>query len=386
MVGTILFSSPSDVPNLALPGGDLHRTGCLGSTAPTKPNGVAWQTNVGKDPFLPLSLAEGKIWVSQMGSAKILGLDPVTGKSQFEFEAGQNLCSSPILHRGILYFGTKRFGLAGGGSKVWGVDVSSKAEVFKESFSFMMEPPTPTVINENIFFAGATFTGFTKMILSDLKGKEVWSRKFNIVMPGTAAIESNKAFYVIYSKWGAGPTGGAFYNLNQTAVVLLGQDLTDGKVLWEYQAKTRSRIPVLGNASVMLGTNNGLVALDQASGKLLWTLEEKDGNFSAPAISNDIVVVGTQTGMVYSVDHANGKPRWKFQLDGSILLQPTIAGDIVLVAQAGKEGAGAILVALDLMTGKEVWRMATETPTTPILPINGGLLFGTTNGSVAFYR
>ncbi|MBL0312174.1 MAG: PQQ-binding-like beta-propeller repeat protein [Holophagaceae bacterium] len=371
-------------PTLALHSGNLGRTGVTSATAPGEPKGLKWETYVGNSRILPLSLAEGKLWVAQDGQALIQGLDPSSGKSVFQYKAEQNLVSAPLCASGILYFGTKRFGLAGGSAKFFGVDIQTQKIKLKDNYSFMVEIPTPVIYRDWLYRVGSNFLGNTQTILSNKSGGEVWSEQIGPLMPSIPATDGTRIFYVLHQKWGSGPTG-AFYNLNQTSTWLSAQDVDTGSIQWVFAAKSRFMFPVIFHKNVLIGTQDSLVALEQEKGSVTWKFEEKGGNFTPPAISENIAVVGTQSGWVYGVNVEIAKLLWKIKVDGEVPNQPTIAGLTAFIPVAMPGGSGMVL-ALDIQTGKEIWRLKCDSPATSILVNSDGIIFGTSSGKVVAYQ
>src|SRR5215468_1949116 len=118
-----------------------------------------------------------------------------------------------------------------------------------------------------------------------------------------------------------------------------------------------------GNASVVF-------CLNRADGKTVWSAAlgakvdqgENSGPRSTPTIDNDRVYALTENGDLACLNARNGVPVWRKNIlkefGGSnpgwlICESPLIDGDRVIVTPGGK---GAGMVALDKMTGKEIWR------------------------------
>lgn len=134
---------------------------------------------------------------------------------------------------------------------------------------------------------------------------------------------------------------------------------------------------VLDDKRVYMGTDRGIaVALDLKDGKVIWEhrigLGTKEGKeiFSTPVLYEGKLYFGAYDGNVYCLDAETGKKVWvSFEADwihGSpvisserkVLYVPTVFG------LRGKEGG---MVALNLQTGKALWRkdLAPATRSTP---------------------
>lgn len=118
------------------------------------------------------------------------------------------------------------------------------------------------------------------------------------------------------------------------------------------------------------GSASAVFCLNRADGKAVWSaalgpkLNEGRGNGprSTPTVDNDRVYALTENGDLACLRARDGSPVWRKNIlkefGGSnpgwlISESPLIDGDRVIVTPGGR---GAGIVALDKMTGKEVWR------------------------------
>jgi outer membrane protein assembly factor BamB len=138
-------------------------------------------------------------------------------------------------------------------------------------------------------------------------------------------------------------------------------------------------------------TDGKLAAFDATSGKTLWSKssrthgwfgwgdkKRKDATYAGgPAVSGDLLAVGTLDGHVYGVNAKDGSPRWEAELDSEVLASPVVDGDLVVVRTEDGRVYG-----LDAATGKRNW--VYDQGTVPLLSLrgNGSLLLA--NGVVFF--
>ncbi|HKC84847.1 MAG TPA: PQQ-binding-like beta-propeller repeat protein, partial [Blastocatellia bacterium] len=118
------------------------------------------------------------------------------------------------------------------------------------------------------------------------------------------------------------------------------------------------------------GNSSVVFCLNRADGKTVWSAAvgpkvNKDvgnGPRSTPTVDNDRVYALTENGDLACLSAHNGVPVWRKNIlkefGGSnpgwlISESPLIDGDRVIVTPGGR---GAGMVALDKMTGKEIWR------------------------------
>lgn len=92
--------------------------------------------------------------------------------------------------------------------------------------------------------------------------------------------------------------------------------------------------------SISLDAARGeLVALDAATGDLIWSTNVPSGLFGAgPTIANDVVFIGALDGLVRGYSTADGSMLWSHQLDAGLNAPFAVAGEFLFVP------AGAFLI------------------------------------------
>jgi outer membrane protein assembly factor BamB len=117
------------------------------------------------------------------------------------------------------------------------------------------------------------------------------------------------------------------------------------------------------------------IAIDDATGKVLWATKlggansgegERGGARSTPSVEGDLLWLTDSDGNVFCLETATGRERWRRSMvrdfGGRMMTiwgyseSPLLDGDRVVVTPGGPRAA---LVALDKLTGKEIWRAAT---------------------------
>ena len=149
-------------------------------------------------------------------------------------------------------------------------------------------------------------------------------------------------------------------------------------------------------------TDGTLAAFAATDGRKLWSKSSRthgwfgwgdkkraDALYSGgPAVSGDLLVVGTLDGHLYAVDAKDGNPRWSIQLNASVLAAPDIVGDLVLVrTQDGR------VYGLDAKSGEQRWVYdQSEVPVLSLrgngslLVANGVVFLGTDDGKLVALR
>jgi outer membrane protein assembly factor BamB len=132
-------------------------------------------------------------------------------------------------------------------------------------------------------------------------------------------------------------------------------------------------LAVKGDRIFVQGTRGGasvVFCINRADGKTVWSAAlgakvnqgEGNGPRSTPTIDNDRVYTLTENGDLVCLRALDGSPVWRKNIlkefggnnPGWLISEsPLIDGDRVIVTPGGR---GAGMVALDKMTGKEIWR------------------------------
>jgi outer membrane protein assembly factor BamB len=170
---------------------------------------------------------------------------------------------------------------------------------------------------------------------------------------------------------------------------LLAIDAASGKIIWRQPLDFPARsAPTIAGGIVALNIQNDLLlTFDPASGTPGWRFTGRVTNSitsvalaGAPAIDSGIVVAGFSSGTLAALDVNSGTPLWEqsmasaygqaSDLDFSdIVGAPVIANGVVYAASLGET-----MLAIDLRSGAKVWTR--EASGTEALCAVGGFVFG----------
>lgn len=149
-------------------------------------------------------------------------------------------------------------------------------------------------------------------------------------------------------------------------------------------------------------TDGKLVALDATTGKTIWSKSSRTHGWfgwgdakradalyaGGPAVSGDLLAVGTLDGHVYAVSAKDGSPRWEAELKSEVLTAPIIEGDLVIVRTSDGRIYG-----LDTKSGDRRWVYDEGTVPLlslrgngPLLSANGVVFFGSDDGKLVALR
>ena len=125
-----------------------------------------------------------------------------------------------------------------------------------------------------------------------------------------------------------------------------------GKVRWQVDHEVRDVAPAFAGSLLLVPTEQGLLALDRATGRQRWSAPVGDRT-NTPAVDGGRAVVTTWEGTLAAIDLADGKVAWRLKLAGNALGPAAAArGTAVATFDTGR-AAGA--VAVDLATGRQRW-------------------------------
>lgn len=173
--------------------------------------------------------------------------------------------------------------------------------------------------------------------------------------------------------------------------IVLGSCLAALHALDARDGAERFRTP-LGDDSQMAGgaaldrgvafggnRSGALVAVELASGRILWRTEPRNAEvFATPAVAGDRVLFAAADGTVSAVERATGAVRWTRKL-GAGAGEVAVGGDRAVVAVDGR------LIILDARTGEE--RGSVQVSDRVVGPVlTGGLIVvGTDEGQIVAY-
>jgi len=165
-----------------------------------------------------------------------------------------------------------------------------------------------------------------------------------------------------------------------------------GGELWRFQTggPVRSTPAVAGDV-VYVGSSDGyLYALDRSNGAERWKFSAGSPVNSSPAVARGLVVFGSRGGSFYALDARRGAQRWKHEtgellpwewgFEGwDVYTSSPVVVDTVVVFGSGD----GVLYALELKSGRELWRLETggRIRSTPAVA-DGTVFVGSTDGVV----
>jgi len=276
---------------------------------------------------------------------RFYAIDKLTRKQKWIFKTENPIHSSAAYYDNMVFF-------ADGGQELFALDAETGKLVWKFAFQAPLEYPwqfdyfqsSPTIHNGKIFIGGSD--GLLHVIECK-SGKEIFNFKAGTRIRCTPAV-TNEGIYF-------GDFGGKFYCLDMGGKLkwkfaTAGDTITQSRFSYDRKAIVSS--PVVVNGSVIFGSRDGfLYALNGKTGQLKWSLDySRSWIISSPVIYGGTVIQGTSDGRyINAVDLDSGKEVWRTKTNDVIFASPTIIGDMVYVGSFD-----GTLYSLDARNGRRI--------------------------------
>ncbi len=150
----------------------------------------------------------------------------------------------------------------------------------------------------------------------------------------------------------------------------------NGHVIWGRPLAEGAVGAALHDDWVFVAAGSQLYALDARSGVVAWEFAAAGALSTSPVVAGELVLVGTDRGLLHGVSIADGRERLRVQARGAIAAAPLVVGNELYLADRSGH-----LVSLSFPTGRERWRLdlGAAIEGTPLLA-DGRLLFGSAAG------
>lgn len=147
-------------------------------------------------------------------------------------------------------------------------------------------------------------------------------------------------------------TSATVYIGNQDSMYAI--NATTGKSRWVVPCKVGTT-PTIEDGIVYVGSwDHNLYALDAATGALKWKYPTDDNVITTPIVYNNFVYIGSLDGNMHALDATTGAPKWKYSI-GFAPIDPTrVFGTLFIGSLHGD------VAAINAFTGKQVWRIKTK--------------------------
>jgi outer membrane protein assembly factor BamB len=331
--------------------GNPLQTGVAGSSLPATLT-VRWKFKAKDAIEGSAAIVNGTVYVGSM-DGNLYALDLSRGKTKWTYKAGP-IKGGPSVHGDNAYVGDVD-GIfhcvdAATGKKRWtfdaGAEVTSGGNFSEDTVIFGS-------YDENLHCLSK-------------EGKELW--KVNV--PGGPVLASPVV-----------AAGRTFCSGCDSTLHVI--DTKTGKELSSVQldGQTGASAAVVGD-DLFIGTmSNQMLAIDLKKQAVKWKYEPEDNPqpyFSSPAVTSDLVIVGSRDKKIHAFNRITGKQAWEYASQGKVDSSPVVAGKVVFVGSSDGN-----LYGLDVARGTQVQKYNLGGPITASPAVGGNcLVIGTQNGVV----
>lgn len=285
--------------------------------------------------------ADGTVYAGAY-DGKVYALDGATGAKKWTFATGSLLNEAPALSASgdMVYVGgydRSVYGLAAqDGALKWRTPVGAAAS-------------SPAVGKD-----GTVYVGADKIYaLKPADGKQKWQfpTGYDAASPVTAGSDG-----AVYAQ--------AQDDTGRSRLCAL--DTRTGRQTWAFPLSERMAFPPLASEDRVYVGADQLYALRQSSGRLVWQYGQGSVRWSTPTVDNGIVCAGNANGALVALDAATGSVLWTFATNDPLLSFPRFGPHGVLYVAC--EGDRKVY-ALDGRTGKTLWQFTQDVvPAPAVLP------------------
>ena len=271
----------------------------------------------------------------------------------WKFKTDGEVTSSPVIHRGVVYFGSWD-------RHLYAVDIKTGNTVWE--FKAEAEVPfSPAISGDKIYFTSVDGNLYA---LNLDTGERIWK----YTLENSTKISTSPA--IVNGKIYFGSRDGNLYSV----------ELSTGKQNWRFETGDFiDSSPAIVNGAVYFGSFDGnFYAIDAKTGKQNWRFKTGGEVISSPAVSDNVVFFGSRDSYLYALDANTGEEKWKFTTDAFVDSTPAVFQNRVYFGS--RDGN---LYSLDENTGEEIWRFETGSPidSSPAV-FSGKVFFGDFEGSI----
>lgn len=309
-------ASASTIPGVYVGAGDgtLYKINSAKGTA-------IWHTQV-TDRNLPAApaIANGVAFVGTL-DGDVYAISAGTGHTIWHYQTGANIVSSPVVANNIVYVGADD-------NYVYALNAQNGKLLWRYNAALTNETVTPiglVVANGAVYGSASDQVDHSYLFaINASTGAQLWHIKVRDQL-FTGVEDVNNVLY-----------------LASSAIIHEGGPRTTDSYVYAYNAANGNRLWISGKIG--------------------------DVVLSTPAVSNNVVYIGSQDTYVYALNAQTGARLWRHQLGGPIGSSPVVANGVVFVGVESNPSAapssptsdvttsGGSIAALDATTGNLIWQ------------------------------
>lgn len=211
-------------------------------------------------------------------------------------------------------------------------------------------------VSKGLVFVGSTDSFVQGLSLSS--GKTTWQTKVVGVVQSAPTLDGDRLI-VVTDK-------GYIYMLQAGS----------GQVIWDRPLAPSVQPPSVSEGRIFLSAGSTLYALDASNGAVDWTFAAASTITTRVVIAGDMVVVGTDRGVLDVLNMGDGKLHLRYQANGVLNAAPTASPNAIYIAdQAGN------ITAISIANARILWHFSAGAAVLAA-PVLAGerLFFGAANG------
>jgi len=330
--------------------GNALQTGVAGSELPEKLE-VLWKFET-KDAIEATAAIVGDTAYVGGTDEFLYAIDLASGKEKWKYKGAAFMAPASV-QGGRVYIGDSEGTFhcvdAQTGKKIW--TLTTDAEI-KSGASFF---------DNKVLFGAYDST----LYCLDKDGKEVWKFKAQGPINGSATIVDGRTF-------AAGCDSSLHVIDSKKGTEILAVDL---------EGQAAATAAVAGDCAYVGTMTNQVLAVDWKKGEVKWKFQAEkrpQAFYASAAVTDKLVVIGSQDKRVYGLNRDTGKEAWSFLTRGKVDSSPVVVGQRVFVGSADGK-----LYELDLAKGTKNQEYNLDGPITASPAVGGGcLVIGTQKNTI----
>jgi serine/threonine protein kinase len=271
-------------------------------------------------------------------------------KPLWTFTCEDEIRSSPIFHKGVVYFGSYD-------NNLYAVDTNEGEFMWK--FPAEGGIVSRPAIQESLVLFGSE--DHKLYAVSSRNGREVWNYPTERPIRSSPTIAEGCVFI--------GSDDGYLHAVS----------LATHSRLWRFDAVQPIRsTPLATKDFIYFGSDQGELNCVTYQGEIKWKFRAKRGMTSSPVISDGILYIASLDSSLYALDAKSGWMIWRFHMGKGSVSSPAIGFGNVYIGSADGN-----LYCVEAGAGREVWKYTTEHQVSgsPVL-YKDAVYFGSVDGNV----
>ncbi len=331
---------------------------------------MLWVKNTGTNIFMSSPIvAQNKVFVASMDDhnykkGAIIAYNATTGKQVWKYTGIGSVKNAIAFTNGNIV-ATNSKGVT------YAIKGNSGVLSWKTDLDYNRMPPIVTGITTH---NNTVYTGFGNSLsaLNGKNGEVLWKNKsWNNGEGSVPTLTLADGVLIASSHW----------------VSLFGHDTKTGKLLWKNKdLRFRDATTTFKDGKLYVASNNSLYILNHKTGKAVKRVETKF-NFSvssAPLITDSLIIMATSNNGVAAFNKKTFELLWNHATEPALIYtspytktnektveaSPVLSGNVVYIG-----GSDGVFYALDIASGKEIWKIDIGVPIFATVAISGNLIF-----------